>query len=116
MACLLQQGGVFAAQFLHSGGTEAALPPLGLVERVHLHDGSHADAFENELGDSVPLLHLEVLVGEVEEHDAQRSAVVAVHHAGAHVDELLRRQTRARRYVSLYVQNAYRHDHSSSWE
>mmetsp|Transcript_21147 Transcript_21147/g.49952 ORF Transcript_21147/g.49952 Transcript_21147/m.49952 type:complete len:277 (+) Transcript_21147:80-910(+) len=78
-----------------SRAPKATGTPLRLGQILHFLDRSHADLFQNELGDAVPLVHDKVFLSQVEEDDADGAPVVGVHHPGTAVDSLLDGQARA---------------------
>lgn len=56
------------------------------LDDLHLGRG---DPLEDELGDAVACLDLEVGIAQVEEEDAQHAPVVGVNHTGTNVDAVL---------------------------
>ena len=100
--------------------------PFRFIERVDFHDGSHANPFQNQLRHTIPLLHYESLrrtrnafeirICEVEEHDSERTTIVAVDHSSAHVNELLQSQSGPRCYPSDKPFRKYRRVRSNSSE
>lgn len=90
----------------HPSATASASEATGtthaLLELLHLDNLGRVDALNDELGDAVTLLDLEVGVGVVEQQDLDLTAVVGINDAGAGVDEVFGRETGAGCDTTVY--------------
>ncbi|RYO91341.1 hypothetical protein DL766_001988 [Monosporascus sp. MC13-8B] len=77
-------------------GAAHALLELGDLDHL-----GRVDALDDELGHAVALGHGEVGLRVVEQQDLDGAPVVGVDHARPRVDEVLRREPRARGYASV---------------
>ena len=87
----------------HARATKATGPTARLTEGLHFHHIRHADALEDELCDTVALLHFKGLRAVVEEDDAHRPTVVIVDHTRTDINELLPGKAGARGCVLFLV-------------
>jgi hypothetical protein len=88
-----------------SSATEATGAPNALLEFLDFHDLGVPNALNNELGDAVTFLHLEVLLAMVEEKYLYLATVVGINDTCAGVDEVLRSETRSGRNTAVLEHN-----------
>lgn len=79
-----------------AGRSKAACTPLCFIQSVDLDDVGHRDPLQDELGDAVADVDLELAIAKIEEDDADLAAVIGVDDAGADVDAVLDGEAGAR--------------------
>jgi hypothetical protein len=84
-----------------TSASKAAGTPHALRKLLYLDDFGGEDALQDELGDTVALLDLEVGLGVVEEEHLDLASVISVNDAGASVNEVLGREARTWRNAAV---------------
>jgi len=88
-----------------SSATEASSTPNALLKFLDFHDLGVPNALNDELGDAVTFLHLEVLLAMVEEKYLYLATVVGINDTCAGVDEVLRSEAGSGRNTAVLEHN-----------
>ena len=83
--------------------SESARTALSLVQIIHLFHSRRADAFKNQLSNSVARLDMEVLGTMVEEHHTNTATIVAIDHTGSNVDVMFYGESRTRSHAAIVI-------------
>jgi hypothetical protein len=81
---------------LYTSGTKSTFPSFCLVQTLYLFNVRAANAFENELSNTVSPSDLKCLVRMVEQNNAHIAAVIGINHTGANINVVLQGQARTR--------------------
>merc|ERR1712176_1486362 len=84
-------GGVFLGNLLgYTRASETASAPCCILQGIHLIARHHGNLLENELRDSIRLLHFEWFWTVVEKDDANLTTVISIDDPCPNVDHTLR--------------------------
>lgn len=92
---------LFSGHTKTSCRAEASGSSDGLGEVLHFLDFGSRDLFDDELCNAIALFYGKVGISEVEEKDAEQTAVVFVDDTSAYINTVLTGQTASRRYSSV---------------